>query len=392
MKNSPPIWLMVTLLMFPQVVETIYSPSLPHISQAFGVSFETAAQTLSVYFIAFALGVVVWGRLSDTLGRKKTMIYGLITYGIGALLALLAGSFDTLLLARIISAFGAAVGSIVTQTMLRDSFEGPELGKVFSVMGMGISISPVLGLILGGAIAQNLGHLGVFSFLLSLSLILLFLSQCSLSETRPQHLATVPLLPLAKQMICDGQLMRSATLVALFNLMLFGYYALAPFIFTGFNMSSIEFGYSGIALALGSLMGSLLNKKLLSRGWQSATLINLASILALCGGAGVYLLQSSLAFLLPMVCVVLAFGIAIPNILSQALVDYKQVAGSAGALFGLTYYLMLGAGLALAGLLQNLGLVLMLAAGLSGVLCLLNIRSATPALSTRGTYIVLIRK
>jgi len=385
MKNSPPIWLMVTLLMFPQVVETIYSPSLPHISQAFGVSFETAAQTLSVYFIAFALGVVVWGRLCDTLGRKKSMIYGLITYGIGALLALLAGSFDTLLLARIISAFGAAVGSIVTQTMLRDSFEGPELGKVFSVMGMGISISPVLGLILGGAIAQNLGHIGVFSFLLSLSLILLFLSQCSLSETRPQHLAPVPLLPLAKQMICDGQLMRSATLVALFNLMLFGYYALAPFIFAGFKMSSLEFGYSGVALALGSLMGSLVNKKLLSRGWQSATLINLASILALCGAMGVYLLQSSLAFLLPMVCVVLAFGIAIPNILCQALVDYKQVAGSAGALFGLAYYLMLGAGLALAGLLQNLGLVLMLAAGLSGVLCLLNIRSATPALSRRGT-------
>lgn len=384
MKNPPPIWLMVTLLMFPQVVETIYSPSLPHISQAFGVSFETASQTLSVYFIAFAIGVVVWGRLCDTLGRKKAMIYGLITYGIGALIALLAGNFETLLLARIISAFGAAVGSIVTQTMLRDSFEGPELGKVFSVMGMGISISPVLGLMLGGAIAHSLGHLGVFSFLLSLSLALLLLGQCCLSETRPQHLTPVPLLPLAKQMICNGQVMRSATLAALFNLMLFGYYALAPFIFADLNMSSIAFGYSGIALGLGSLIGSLVNKQLLSRGWQAVTLINLASILALCGGVGVWVLQSSLAFLLPMVCVVLAFGIAIPNILSQALVDYKQVAGSAGALFGLAYYLMLGAGLALAGLVQNLGLVLLLAAGLTNLLCLFNNWGANSSLSTKG--------
>jgi len=167
--------------------------------------------------------------------------------------------------------------------------------------------------------------------------------------------------------------------------MLFSYYALAPFIFTELNMSSLEFGYSGIALALGSLMGSMLNKKLLSRGWQSATLINLASILALCGGSSVWLLQSSLVFLLPMVCVVMAFGIAIPNILSQALKDYKQVAGSAGALFGLAYYLMLGAGLALAGLLQNLGLVLLLASGLSGVLCLFNTRRANSSLSMRNT-------
>ncbi len=375
MKNPPQIWLMVTLLMFPQVVETIYSPSLPHISQAFGVSFETASQTLSVYFIAFALGVVVWGRLCDTLGRKKSMIYGLVTYGIGALIALLAGNFETLLLARIISAFGAAVGSIVTQTMLRDSFEGPELGKVFSVMGMGISISPVIGLMAGGIIAQSLGHIGVFGLLLLLAITLWLVSVWILPETRPETVTTVELWPLVKRMLRDSSIWHSAALVALFNLMLFSYYSLAPFIFASFNMSSLEFGYSGIALALGSLLGSLTNKLLLSRGWQSTTLINLASILALCGGVGVWLLQSSLVFLLPMGCVVLAFGIAIPNILSRALVDYKQMAGSAGALFGLAYYLMLGAGLALAGLIQNLGLVLIYAAGTTSLLSLINWRS-----------------
>ncbi|VEB41675.1 Uncharacterised protein [Chromobacterium violaceum] len=56
--------------------------------------------------------------------------------------------------------------------------------------------------------------------------------------------------------------------------------------------------------------------------------------------------------------VVIAFGIAIPNILSQALRDYRDQAGAAGALFGLSYYLLLGAMLALAGAAQNLGLAL----------------------------------
>ncbi|WP_394147539.1 multidrug effflux MFS transporter [Shewanella atlantica] len=376
MKKIPPTWLMVTLLMFPQIVETIYSPVLPHISRAFTVNIQTASQTLSVYFIAFAIGVVIWGRLCDTLGRRKTMLYGLLTYGIGALLAITTRQFEVLLLARVVSAFGAAVGSVVTQTMLRDSYQAAELGKVFSLMGMGISISPVMGLLAGGVLAQSLGHTGVFGLLLLLAMVLLLISVKALPETQPISNQQLPLWPLINRMLRDMKIWRSAALVALFNLMLFSYYALAPFIFAGFHMSSVEFGYSGMALALGSLMGSLLNNQLLSRGWQAANLIRLAAILALLGAAGVCLLQSSLAFLLPMVCVVLAFGIALPNILTQALIDYKQEAGSAGALFGLAYYLMLGVGLSLAGWLQNLGLVLLLAAGLSAVLCLFNNKSA----------------
>ncbi len=58
-----------------------------------------------------------------------------------------------------------------------------------------------------------------------------------------------------------------------------------------------------------------------------------------------------------MLLVVMAFGIAIPNVLSAALVDYKQQAGSAGAVFGLMYYLLIGSGLGLAGIIQNLGVV-----------------------------------
>lgn len=57
------MWLMLVMLMFPQIVETIYSPALGNLADAFGVSDTQAAQTLSVYFLAFALGVVVWGLL-----------------------------------------------------------------------------------------------------------------------------------------------------------------------------------------------------------------------------------------------------------------------------------------------------------------------------------------
>lgn len=364
----PPLWLVVGLMMFPQIVETIYSPVLTHIASQFRVSDGQASQTLSVYFLAFAVGVVCWGRLCDLIGRRPAMLAGLLTYGAGSLLALLANQFETLLLARVISAFGAAVGSVVTQTMLRDSYQGSDLARVFSVMGVALSISPVLGLVSGGLLAEQSGYLGVFSGLLVLALGLTVIASWRLPETRPAITTRVALWPLACRMARDGGLWRSALLVALFNTMLFGYYSLAPFLFAGLGLSASEFGYSGMVLALGTLIGSLLNKRLLGKGWQSMSLIRLATSLALGAGVAVCASQDSLWFLLPMIGVVVAFGIAIPNVLSQALLTYREVAGSAGALFGLAYYLLLSLGLALAAGLQDLGMLLF-GCGLLAVLC-----------------------
>ena len=354
----PPRWLMVGLMMFPQLVETIYSPVLTQIASQFRVSEGQASQTLSVYFLAFAVGVVCWGRLCDLVGRRPAMLAGLLTYGVGTLLALLANEFEVLLLARVISAFGAAVGSVVTQTMLRDSYQGGELARVFSVMGIALSLSPVLGLVSGGLLAERLGYLGVFSGLLVLAAVLLLVAGRWLPETRPATTLRVALWPLACRMMKDGGLWRSALLVALFNTMLFGYYSLAPFLFAGLGLSTGEFGYSGVLLALATLLGSLLNRRLLGAGWSPASLVRLAASLALVAGLLVWASQDSLWFLLPMMGVVVAFGIAIPNVLSQALLAYREVAGSAGALFGLAYYLLLGLGLAVAAGLQDLGLLI----------------------------------
>ncbi|MER2597854.1 MFS transporter, partial [Escherichia coli] len=92
---------------------------------------EQASQTLSLYFFAFALGVVFWGRTCDTVGRRPTILAGLLVYGIASIGALLISQFYLLLLLRMLAAFGAAVGSIGTQTAMRDSYQGHELARVF---------------------------------------------------------------------------------------------------------------------------------------------------------------------------------------------------------------------------------------------------------------------
>ena len=72
--------------------------------------------------------------------------------------------------------------------------------------------------------------------------------------------------------------------------------------------------------------------------------------------------QDSWLFVGPMLLVVLAFGMVIPNVLGAALVDYRDRLGTAAALFGLLYYLVIGGGLALVTWSQDLGWSLLVCA------------------------------
>ena len=85
--------LAIALLMFPQIAQTLYSPALSDIGLVFAVKPPVAAQMLSVFFLAFAVGVVVWGRLCDRLGRRPTMLAGLTLYAAATVLGLTASEF-----------------------------------------------------------------------------------------------------------------------------------------------------------------------------------------------------------------------------------------------------------------------------------------------------------
>ncbi len=358
MKHPLSLWLAVALMMFPQIVETIYSPALTGIASAFSVNAEQASQTLSLYFFAFALGVVFWGRACDTVGRRPTILAGLLVYGIASMGALFISQFYLLLLLRMLAAFGAAVGSIGTQTAMRDSYQGHELAKVFSIMGIALAISPALGMLLGSGLVSLAGYRGVFIGLAILAIVLLLWSIYRLPETRPENVIKIPFMETFLRMITDKEIMRNVILIAFFNINLFSYYQLAPFSFEQLMLTQQQFGFTGILLALGVGLGSMINRHLLAKKHTPEQLIKLSSAISLVSGCTVFVLMDSVWCVLPVIGVVIGYGIAIPNILAHALNRYGDRKGTAGAILGLLYYIGLAIGLMVAGWSQHLGLVL----------------------------------
>ncbi|NPD51075.1 MFS transporter [Klebsiella aerogenes] len=350
--------LVTALLMFPQIAETIYSPALTYISTHFSVSAADAAQTLAVYFIGFAVGVLFWGWFSDRRGRRPALLLGLAVYTAGCMLALAAPNFSVLLAARIVAAFGAAIGSVVGQTVLRDAFDGRRLAAIFSFVGMVLAISPAIGVYLGGVLTAWRGMNGVFGALALLAAALLLLCAAIMPETRPPRTGDQALWPLMRRMLADAKIRLAVALVAALNIGLFSYYSQGPFLFARLGLDARIFGYSGMALAAGALVGAQGNRLLLRRGAGQRPIFICAGLLLLPASAGVCLLADSWFFLLPMIAVATAYAMAIPVVLGTALSDYADCRGSAGALFGLTYYLVIGLGLALVGWGQSLGVAL----------------------------------
>ncbi|MHC5306270.1 MFS transporter [Bartonella sp. LJL80] len=346
--------LLVILMMMPQISETLYSPALIGISRTFHISAAVAGQTVSVYFFGFAVGVVFFGIACDRFGRRKTMLAGLTVYVLGAVVALLAKDFSVFLLARIVSAFGAAVASVATQTIMRDVYRGEKLARAFAVMGLALSFSPLLGLYAGHASFQWGGVNMVFIVQIGMAATLLTACCFILQETRTKANQSHALWPVLQVMLRDWAIWRSAILIAAFNIMLYGFYLLAPFYFARLALGDHIYGAVGLCLAAGGIMGAWLNhamvKASVAHAVQLLVAIGFAMVSAglFSGGTNVWPVLLSCFFLS------FAYGVAIPALLAAALTSYRQHYGVAAAVLGLFYYMVIACGLAIAGREQQL--------------------------------------
>ena len=370
-RKFPTLFLLICLLGFPQISETIYTPSLPDLAHGLNIKMDLAELTLSIYFAGFAFGVLTFGVLADWMGRRRSMILGIVIYILGSLGCSFSSSISALLFYRFFQAFGAAAGSVVTQTMLRDLYTGPERQRVFSIVSGALAFSPAMGPVIGGLINQLFHWRANFHALVLMGIILGFWSFFRLYETsggptQGKKLGTVEFLSLCKEMSRDSALLRNTVLVGACNGILFSYYAEAPFIFIELlELKPVQYGFLGLVIATSFFYASFLSIRLNRR----LSIQNTITTGALISCLGAFLLSLTCWFITPsthhisillwaslmisLIFVFLGIGIIIPNCLSQALQKYKDHSGTAGSLFGFTYYWLIAGFTALMGILHN---------------------------------------
>ncbi|WP_461244834.1 multidrug effflux MFS transporter [Secundilactobacillus muriivasis] len=345
-KKAPSILIIIALVGFPQISESIFAPVLPALSRAFNVSVQNSQLTMSSYFIGFAVGVVFWGWLSDRIGRRQAMLWGIVVYLIGNLGLLFASQFPLLMTARLLQAFGAAVGSVVTQTIMRESFSGVRGERVFAQVSAAMSLSPALGPLIGGALQTYWGgYRSVFFALVIMAMLLWGYTKLRLPETLMQVVTqTVPWWRVAGRLVRTPRVWVYGLLISGINGVLFSYYAEAPFVFeTHFGLSAFQYGWSGMVIAAASLVGASLTTTLAGRVTPE-TLIDAGLVLALIGSVALFVgIQQLVSAFIAIFLTFTGINLALPMVLNRVLIGFEDVMGTASGLLSLGYYLGISA-------------------------------------------------
>ena len=350
--------LLISLISLSHLSETIYTTSLPDIANYFAITADLAQTSSSIYFVGFALGTFSWGYIADRLGRRPIMLLGLSIYLISTMKCVNVDSVPMLLALRFIQAYGISVGSIISQTMARDSYHGHELSYVFSTTALAVAFMPSLGPLLGGYIVEFLGWQYNFIFLSAWSFIVLIIALFKLPETlnKQQTAQSINYFAVFKSMLKDRELMVFAWIVGCFNGFIFGFYIEAPFIFIDkLNMHPSNYGKIGFALSAAFLLGASVNRYLVQQYVPANTLIKMGlnlsmfacTILLLVSCFGVEVYESKrlamAVILVPMALQCFSHLMVIPHCLRLALENYGKVTGTAGAILGGLYYTIIAA-------------------------------------------------
>ncbi len=146
-------------------------PALPAVGATLGVRHANDVQfVVSLLFLGFGLGQFLYGPVSDSVGRKPAVYFGLAVFSAGCTLALTAQTFPVMLAGRVLQGLGVAGPRTMTIALVRDRFEGHVMARVMSFVMAVFILVPVIAPSLGQAVLGVAGWRTIFGLYLTLAL------------------------------------------------------------------------------------------------------------------------------------------------------------------------------------------------------------------------------
>lgn len=344
--------LIIALTSVGPLATDFYLPALPEIARALGTDGGGAQLTLSVYMLGFGSAQLLIGPLSDRFGRRPVMLWGTVMFALSSVVCAFASSIETLILARLLQAFGACVGPVLGRAVVRDLYGPHEAARVLSHIATATALAPLLAPVLGGWLSAHFGWRSTFVVLALYGLALVLMVARMLQETN-RHLERDALRP--AQMLANYATLladrryRGALLVGCGAFAaLFAFISGSPFVYIElYGLSPQQMGLAFGANVTGYMVGSSLSARFsrrLGSDWMIrsgvflGTLSGLAMVaLMLAGFDGPFIVMGAMWWL------TLAIGLVLPNSAALGLIDYPRMAGAAASLMGFAQ-MGLGAG------------------------------------------------
>lgn len=334
--------LLAGLAMFgPFSIDTMF-PAFPAIAAQLQATPLAMQQTLSVYMIAYALMSLVHGPLSDSLGRRKVILVGVVVFVIASIGCAMSESIGELLAFRAVQGMSAGAGMIVGRAIIRDCFDGAPAQRLMSTVSMIFGVAPAIAPIIGGWIIAFARWPMIFWFLAAFAGLLWFACLGMLPETHPPERRTR--LSPGSMAVTYWSILRDPVFLPLvfagtlgFNA-LFVYISSAPaFVIGLLGLDEQQFAWLFIPAIGGLMLGSFLSGRLAGRVSGRAT-VRLGYAIML-GASAINLITAWLLpspvvpwSVLPIGLHSMGIGIAFPTLTLNLLDRYPRHRGGASSM------------------------------------------------------------
>lgn len=333
------LFLLAALAALGSLATNIILPAFPHMGRDLGASVKDLSATLGSFFVAFAIGQLVVGPLSDRFGRHRLVLCGLLVFVAGSAICALAGNLSQLIVGRIVQALGVCATSVLSRAIARDLFEGDTLARALSLIMVAMAAAPGFSPLLGGVSNSLLGWRATFAVVAVLAVLLGAFYLRRLGEThaadRRTGLSASAIASGYAQLLRDRRFIAPALPVSLVIGSLYLFFSMAPAIL----MEGFGFSPFGLALFFAStvfvVFGAGLLAPRLARRWGAARATRAGIVVALAGSLALLAgPQQVVFFCIAMTVFLLGMGLISPLGTAITLQPFGQNAGAASALLG----------------------------------------------------------
>lgn len=168
--------------------QTIVNLALPKIISDFGISISAAGWIATAYILANAIFVPIWGKLGDTIGRKKVYILGFTIFIVGSVLSGISWNLSSMISFRVIQAIAGSADYPTAMAILAVTFRhGRERAQALGIWSSSFAAASVFGPLIGGPLIDHFGWRSVFLVNLPVGLVGLLMAITFIQESVSEH-------------------------------------------------------------------------------------------------------------------------------------------------------------------------------------------------------------
>lgn len=171
---------------------SIVNVSLPNIMASFGSPLDDVEWVVIAYMLGFAVAIPLTGWFKDRVGHKHLYVMSLTLFTFGSILCAMAWNLPSLIIARIIQAFGGGAITPTAMAMISDVFEPRERGRALGYWGIALITGPAVGPTLGGFLTNEVGWRSIFAVNLPVGVLGVLAAMFVLKPDRPHPSARKP--------------------------------------------------------------------------------------------------------------------------------------------------------------------------------------------------------